>query len=209
MTTRAWLPALAALGVTSALTAACGSNPRPQVPTAPLPAPAAAPQAAAPRRPPRSDRCTDRDLPEALRSRRTRAQGRPSRTGAGGVRPGGRRHARVSLRRAHRRRAPANISTGSIDRINAYEVTALAQGDGFVEKKYEPASIDELLKIADVPEAGRRRGDDRGGQTGPGGDRARHPDSAEQPRARLRRAVPGTAAGFHQEASPAARSICR
>ena len=38
-----------------------------------------------------------------------------------------------------------------IDRINAYEVTALAQGDGFVEKKYEPASIDELLKIATFP----------------------------------------------------------
>jgi membrane-bound lytic murein transglycosylase D len=35
-----------------------------------------------------------------------------------------------------------------IDRINAYEVTALEQGDGFSEKKYEPASIDELLKIA-------------------------------------------------------------
>jgi membrane-bound lytic murein transglycosylase D len=35
-----------------------------------------------------------------------------------------------------------------VDRINAYEVTALAQGDGFSEKKYEPASIDELLKIA-------------------------------------------------------------
>jgi peptidoglycan lytic transglycosylase D len=35
-----------------------------------------------------------------------------------------------------------------VDRINAYEVTALSQGDGFAEKKYEPASIDELLKIA-------------------------------------------------------------
>ena len=35
-----------------------------------------------------------------------------------------------------------------IDRINAHEVTALEQGDGFAEKKYEPASIDELLKIA-------------------------------------------------------------
>ncbi|MEO8522889.1 MAG: transglycosylase SLT domain-containing protein, partial [Acidobacteriota bacterium] len=31
------------------------------------------------------------------------------------------------------------------------EVTALAQGDGFVEKHYEPASIDELLKIATFP----------------------------------------------------------
>jgi membrane-bound lytic murein transglycosylase D len=32
-----------------------------------------------------------------------------------------------------------------VDRISAYEVRALAAGDGFTEKKYEPASIDELL----------------------------------------------------------------
>ena len=38
-----------------------------------------------------------------------------------------------------------------VDRINAYEVTALAQGDGFAEKTSEPASIDELLKIATFP----------------------------------------------------------
>ena len=38
-----------------------------------------------------------------------------------------------------------------IDRINAYEVTALAQGDGFAEARTEPASIDELLKIATFP----------------------------------------------------------
>ncbi|HVL66400.1 MAG TPA: LysM peptidoglycan-binding domain-containing protein [Vicinamibacterales bacterium] len=38
-----------------------------------------------------------------------------------------------------------------VDRINAHEVTALAQGDGFSEKKYEPASIDELLKLATFP----------------------------------------------------------
>jgi membrane-bound lytic murein transglycosylase D len=35
-----------------------------------------------------------------------------------------------------------------IDRINAYDVTALAQGDGFAEKKYEAAPIDDLLKNA-------------------------------------------------------------
>ena len=35
-----------------------------------------------------------------------------------------------------------------IDRINAHEVTALAQGDGFSEAKTEPASIDEILEIA-------------------------------------------------------------
>jgi membrane-bound lytic murein transglycosylase D len=35
-----------------------------------------------------------------------------------------------------------------VDRINAHEVTALAQGDGFSEAKTEPASIDEILSIA-------------------------------------------------------------
>jgi membrane-bound lytic murein transglycosylase D len=34
-----------------------------------------------------------------------------------------------------------------VERISAYELTALAQGDGFTEKKYEPASIDELLEL--------------------------------------------------------------
>src|SRR4051812_4464202 len=40
-----------------------------------------------------------------------------------------------------------------VERITAYEVTALAQGDGFAEKRYEPASIDELLAISTFPEA--------------------------------------------------------
>ncbi len=35
-----------------------------------------------------------------------------------------------------------------VERISAYEMTALAQGDGFTEKKYEPASIDELLALS-------------------------------------------------------------
>jgi membrane-bound lytic murein transglycosylase D len=35
-----------------------------------------------------------------------------------------------------------------VDRISAREVTALAAGDGFVEKPSEPASIDELLAVA-------------------------------------------------------------
>jgi membrane-bound lytic murein transglycosylase D len=33
-----------------------------------------------------------------------------------------------------------------VDRISAYEVRALAEGDGFTEKRYEPASIDALLE---------------------------------------------------------------
>jgi membrane-bound lytic murein transglycosylase D len=35
-----------------------------------------------------------------------------------------------------------------VDRISAYEVKALAEGDGFTEKKYEPASIDALLAMS-------------------------------------------------------------
>ena len=35
-----------------------------------------------------------------------------------------------------------------VERVSAYEITALAQGDGFAEKKSEPASIDELLAIS-------------------------------------------------------------
>jgi peptidoglycan lytic transglycosylase D len=40
-----------------------------------------------------------------------------------------------------------------VERISAYEVTALAQGDGFAEKRYEPASIDDLLAISTFPQA--------------------------------------------------------
>ena len=36
-----------------------------------------------------------------------------------------------------------------VDRISAYEVKALAEGDGFTEKKYEAASIDQLLAELD------------------------------------------------------------
>jgi membrane-bound lytic murein transglycosylase D len=35
-----------------------------------------------------------------------------------------------------------------IERISGHEIMALSQGDGFVEKKTEPASIDELLAIS-------------------------------------------------------------
>jgi len=35
-----------------------------------------------------------------------------------------------------------------VDRISAFEVRALAAGDGFTEKKYEPATIDELLALS-------------------------------------------------------------
>jgi membrane-bound lytic murein transglycosylase D len=35
-----------------------------------------------------------------------------------------------------------------VERISAYEVTALAQGDGFTERRFDPASIDEFLTVS-------------------------------------------------------------
>jgi membrane-bound lytic murein transglycosylase D len=35
-----------------------------------------------------------------------------------------------------------------VERVSAYEITALAQGDGFAEKKSVPASIDDLLALS-------------------------------------------------------------
>jgi membrane-bound lytic murein transglycosylase D len=38
-----------------------------------------------------------------------------------------------------------------VERISATELTSLAQGDGFTEKKYEPAPIDDLLALSTFP----------------------------------------------------------
>ena len=40
-----------------------------------------------------------------------------------------------------------------VDRVSAYEIKALAEGDGFTEKKYAPASIDELLAMSVTSDA--------------------------------------------------------
>ncbi|MBM3818869.1 MAG: LysM peptidoglycan-binding domain-containing protein [Acidimicrobiia bacterium] len=37
-----------------------------------------------------------------------------------------------------------------VERISAYEVTALAQGDGFAEQTLDPATLDDLLEISTV-----------------------------------------------------------
>ena len=71
-----------------------------------------------------------------------------------------------------------------VDRISAYEVTALAQGDGFAEKKYEPASIDELLEDRDASRSRRPAPTTAAAvKADLAADRARHPDPAERARA--------------------------
>jgi peptidoglycan lytic transglycosylase D len=149
MTIRAWLPSLAVTGL--ALSAACGSsNPRVQTPKPPVTPPPPAPQPAPV--PPPIDPITalintsqqhydlgERELKvghlDRARSEFDRALDVLLESPYG---------ARTDARlRAHFDRL--------VDRINAQEMTSLAQGDGFSEQKEEPASIDELLKIATFP----------------------------------------------------------
>lgn len=145
MEKRYWLPVLAAAAF--ATTTACGGNPAPKV--APTPAPVQAPAPPPAPTPAPADPVTilietsrkhfeagERELKlghlERARSEFDRAVDVLLESPYG---------ARTDVRmREHFDRL--------IDRVNAHEVTALAQGDGFSEKKYEPASIDELLKIA-------------------------------------------------------------
>lgn len=150
MTSRAWLPALAALGITSALSVACGSNPKPKAAALPAPAPRpASPTVAAPAPPD--------PIATLIETSRKHFE-----AGEHELKVGHLEQARaefdiavdVMLESPYGARTDARTREHFdrlIDRINAYEVTALAQGDGFVEKKYEPASIDELLKIATFP----------------------------------------------------------
>jgi membrane-bound lytic murein transglycosylase D len=145
MTCRAWLPTLAALGVT--LSAACGSNPKPQTPSPPPPvAPAPVPASQPP------DPITtliETSQKHFLAGERELHLGHLERARAEFDRA-----VDVLLESPYGARTDARLREHFdrlVDRINAYEVTALAQGDGFVEKKYEPASIDELLTIATFP----------------------------------------------------------
>ena len=145
MTCRAWLPTLAALGVI--FSAACGSNPRPQTPPPPPPpAPAPVP---APQPPDPITSLIETSQKHFLAGERELNLGHLERARAEFDRA-----VDVLLESPYGARTDARLREHFdrlVDRINAYEVTALAQGDGFVEKKYEPASIDELLTIATFP----------------------------------------------------------
>jgi peptidoglycan lytic transglycosylase D len=133
-----------------AVAAACGSNPKPQTPAAPPPPPRTAP-APAPQAPP----------PDPITTLIETSQ-RYFTAGERELKMGHLDRARIEFDRAvdillespYGGRSDARLREHFdrlIDRINAYEVTALAQGDGFTEKRSEPASIDELLKIATFP----------------------------------------------------------
>jgi membrane-bound lytic murein transglycosylase D len=144
MSSKIWLPMLAAVGIAAS---ACSGNPKPQKAAAPpvqQPVRAVTP---APQPPP--------DPVAALIATSTKhfeAAERELKLGhLEGARAEFDRSIDVLLESPYGARTDARLREHFdrlVDRINAHEVTALAQGDGFAEKKYEPASIDELLKIA-------------------------------------------------------------
>jgi membrane-bound lytic murein transglycosylase D len=147
MSSKIRLPWLAVAAI--ATSAACAGNPKPQQPPAPAPvqAPVVATQTAVPQPP-----------PDPVATLIATSQ-KHFETGERELKLGHLDQARTSfdlavdvlLESPYGARTDARMREHFdrlIDRINAYEVTALSQGDGFAEKKYEPASIDELLKIA-------------------------------------------------------------
>jgi membrane-bound lytic murein transglycosylase D len=144
MSSKIWLPLLAAVAVTTS--AACAGNPKPQ---APLPAPPPETVAPAPAPPPPQDPV---DILIASSQKHFEAGERELKLGhLEGARKEFDRAIDLLLESPYGARTDARMREHFdrlVDRINAHEVTALAQGDGFAEKKYEPASIDELLKIA-------------------------------------------------------------
>jgi membrane-bound lytic murein transglycosylase D len=156
MTTRTWLPMLAAVSL-SATIVGCGGNPRPQIKTPPArPAPAAQAPVAPPAVPQAAKPPADPVATLIATSQKHFD------TGERELKLGHLDRARTEFDRAVDvlLESPFGARTDArmrehfdrlIDRISAYEVSALATGDGFAEKKYEPASIDELLKIATFP----------------------------------------------------------
>jgi membrane-bound lytic murein transglycosylase D len=137
---------LAAIGL-SIVATACGSNPKPQTPAAPVkpvvpPAPI----------PPPPDPITT--LIAASQAHFDAGQRELKMGHLDRARAEFDRAIDVLLESPYGARTDARLREHFdrlVDRINAHEVTALAQGDGFAETKSEPASIDELLEIATFP----------------------------------------------------------
>jgi membrane-bound lytic murein transglycosylase D len=155
MVKHSWLPLLAALVVTAGVNAGCGSAARqqaaPQV-TPPAPARAEAAPAAQP----------EPDDPVITLIRLSQSH---FANGQRELQLGHLEQAKTEFNRAlevllespYGARQEPRIREHFdrlVDRISAYEITALAEGDGFSEKPSEPASIDELLALSmfDTPE---------------------------------------------------------
>jgi membrane-bound lytic murein transglycosylase D len=162
MKSRTWLPMLAAVSL-SATIVGCGGNPRPQLSAPPASTPPSpqrpAVQPPAPATPAALPANADPIAVLISTSQRHFENGERE------LKLGHLERARTEFDRAvdvllestYGARTEPRVREHFdrlIDRISAYEVSALAAGDGFAEKKYEPASIDELLKIATFTKPG-------------------------------------------------------
>jgi membrane-bound lytic murein transglycosylase D len=131
--------------------AACGTNPKPQVSAAPPPAP---PVQVAPQPPPAPPKPVVDPVATLIATSQRHFDAGEAELKAGHLdkaRESFDEAVEVLLESPYGARTDARMREHFdrlIDRINAYEVTALAQGDGFTEKKYEAAPIDEILKNA-------------------------------------------------------------
>ena len=130
------------------LVGACGANPKPQVPVAPPAAPVAksAPQ------PPVAPAAFADPVATLIATSQQHFEAGEREVKAGHLDKARQyfdRAVDVLLEAPYGARTDARLREHFdrlIDRVNAYEVSALAQGDGFAEKKYEAAPIDDLLK---------------------------------------------------------------
>ena len=131
--------------------AACGANPKPQVSATPPPAPAVQ---VAPQPPPAPPQPVVDPVATLIATSQRHFDAGETELKAGHLdkaRASFDEAVEVLLESPYGARTDARMREHFdrlIDRINAYEVTALAQGDGFTEKKYEAAPIDEILKNA-------------------------------------------------------------
>jgi peptidoglycan lytic transglycosylase D len=133
------------------LIGACGGNPTPQVAPAPPPA---APAVTVRQQPPAPPKPVVDPIENLIATSQRHFQAGEKEISAGHLdkaREEFDRAVSVLLESPYGARTDARLREHFdrlIDRINAHEMTALAQGDGFTEKKYEAAPIDELLKNA-------------------------------------------------------------
>ena len=152
MKSTSWLPG-AAVSSLILVTAGCGSNPRAQVP-GPKPA---APAPVAVTLPPPPQAAVDPVVALIATSERHFNNGRRQ------VELGHLNQAKLEFDRAVNvlLESPWGARTELrirehfdrlVDRISAFEQNALAQGDGFTEKNYEPATRDELLAVTTFDE---------------------------------------------------------
>ena len=131
------------------LVGACGANPKPQVPTAP---PAAVPAAKPAPQPPAAPAAFADPVATLIATSQQHFEAGERELKAGHLEKARQdfdRAVDVLLEAPYGARTDARLREHFdrlIDRVNAYEVSALAQGDGFAEKKYEAAPIDDLLK---------------------------------------------------------------